>query len=531
MRRPLLLLTFPTLLLAAACDDTGSSTPAPAPKPGPTAINTDKGPIQGAIVGETRAFLGIPYAAPPVGDLRWKPPQPHAPWTEPLDATQKGPRCPQLSALSSDFDGTSKEDCLTLNVWTPKVEPATKAPVMLWIHGGSFTIGSGGDRDYDGQKLSEATGAVVVTINYRLGPLGFLSHAALRTEDAAHPSAGMYGFEDQRAALEWARDNIAAFGGDPGNVTLFGESAGGISTCLHLLSPGSKGLFHRAIIESGACATPNGRTEIEAEAQGADLAKALGCDNADPAMALACMRGKKPEEVLVALPTSPFNILTGGASWSPVIDKLNITDDPRKLLVAGDFAHVPTLLGTNADEGTIFFAFQSPVTDEASYLAFVDAQSPGNGKAIVEHYPSATFGSPKAAAAAALGDVAFTCPARTTARALAKAGVPAYLYHYVHVSQGLLSDVGAFHSSEIPMVFGNPTQLLPQSPRDEEMPLFTMMTGYWGRMAEKADPNGDGAFAWPKYDASTEENIVLDLMPSKEAGLKKADCDFWDSLY
>ena len=203
----------------------------------PDVVKTDKGPVKGAVLGKTRVFFGIPYAAPPVGPLRWKPPQPAAAWTATRDGTVQGAYCPQLSAISpTPMTGTS-EDCLTVNVWTPATKPSAAAPVMVWIHGGGFVLGSGAEATYDGHALSEATGAVIITINYRLGPLGWLAHSALQAEDAAHPSSGMYGFEDQRAALAWAKANAAAFGGDPANVTVFGESAGGLSTCLHVLSP------------------------------------------------------------------------------------------------------------------------------------------------------------------------------------------------------------------------------------------------------------------------------------------------------
>lgn len=493
----------------------------------PTHVVTDKGPVKGAVMGDTRVFLGIPYAAPPVGERRFKAPAPHDAWTDEIDATARGPACAQLSALSPSFDSSSSEDCLTLNVWAPAAASSSKpAPVMVWIHGGTFIIGSGGDASYDGQKLSEATGAVVVTINYRLGPLGFLALPELASEDPGHPTSGTYGIEDQRAALAWARDNIAAFGGDPANVTLFGESAGGVSTCYHLVSPGSAGLFHRAIIESGACALGLTKSKAAAEDKGQKLVDKLGC-TADP---VACLRGKTAEEILLAMPASAVDLSAEGG-WGPDIDGVNIPADPASLFAAGTFNKVPTLLGSNEDEGTLFFALGSPVTDDASYLALAEQLAPGKGDAIVAQYPSATFGSAKAAAAAVLGDAGFVCPARRTARLLAKAGVATYLYHFTHAPEGaLVAGLGSFHSAEIPYVFGNPFQLLPKSPTEAEEPLLAAMQGYWGRMAVAGDPNGDGAVAWPAYDEEADENIVLDLMVSKQAGLREAECDFWDSL-
>ncbi|MBP6729758.1 MAG: carboxylesterase family protein, partial [Microthrixaceae bacterium] len=212
-------------------------------------VTIDSGPIEGKLVGSTRAFLGIPYAAAPVGDLRFRSPQPVEPWTDTRAYTEVGPGCPQ----SPVFVTTVSEDCLTLNVWTPAAPSSAALPVMVFLHGGAFVGGSGGQINYDGQRLSESGRVIVVTINYRLGPLGFLSHPALAAEDPAHATSGMYGLEDQTAALAWVKANAAAFGGDPGNVTIFGESAGGISACLHLVMPASAGLFDRAIIESGPC--------------------------------------------------------------------------------------------------------------------------------------------------------------------------------------------------------------------------------------------------------------------------------------
>ncbi len=495
---------------------------------GPTLITTDKGPVQGAALGSTLTFLGIPFAAPPVGALRWKPPQPAAAWTEARDATKKGPFCPQLNALSpSPMPGTS-EDCLTLNVWTPSTAAGAKAPVLFWVHGGGFILGSGAEATYDGQALSEATGSVVVTINYRLGPLGFLAHAALASEDAAYPSAGMYGFEDQRAALVWAKNNIQAFGGDPDNLTLFGESAGGISTCLHLISPLSKGLFHRAIIESGPCETGTGILEKDAEAQGDDLAKAVGCG--DPATALACLRGKAADELLVALPGKKGLISGEGVSWFPMVDGLNIPDQPSTLLAAGKIAKVPVILGSNKNEGTLFFTIGASAKDDAEYEALMSAIFANQGAKIVAQYPSAKYGSAKDAAAEAFGDGAFVCPTRRTARALAKAGVPTYLYHFVHAPKALFPNLGAFHSAELPFIFGNP-HLGIMLAAAEEQALSKAMIGYWSRLSLTGDPNSKEALAWPSYDAASDSNVVLDLTLSTQSGLKKDACEFWEGIF
>lgn len=514
-------------LLAVGCAASETDNQPPEKQPLPLTIQTDKGAVQGALNGTTRAFLGIPYAEPPLGALRWKPPAPHKPWTDTLQATAKGPSCLQLNPLSGVIDSSSKEDCLTLNVWTPSSQAASPPPVMVFVHGGSFVFGSGGDASYDGQALSEATGSVVVTLNYRLGPFGFLALPQLKSEDAAHPSSGGYGIEDQRAALQWVKSNIAAFGGDSSKVTLFGESAGGISTCAHIVSPQSKGLFQRAIIESGPCNLAT--SEMAANLQGQALVDAVGCKSAPDV--LACVRAKGADEIIKALPLGDF-LAGGGASWGLVIDGWNLPDRPDKLIAAGKFEKVPTILGLNADEGTLFFKLgNTMIPDDATFEAFVEKFVPGHGKDIVAHYPSAMYGSSLNAAMAAMGDGSLGCPSRHAAKLLSQAGADAYLYFFSYVPKGTLFDgLGSFHSAELKYVFGNPGQLQPQPLTDEEKPLSKSIMGYWSRHAQSGDPNGEGAPKWAKYDVATDQNIVLNVAITSQTGLKKDLCDFWDTL-
>ncbi|APR84208.1 Carboxylesterase, type B [Minicystis rosea] len=489
-------------------------------------VKTDKGSVQGALLGDTRAFLGIPYAAPPTGAQRWKSPEPAAAWTETRDATKKGAFCPQMSQLGkTPMTGTS-EDCLTVNVWTPAAAPPTTLPVLVWIHGGGFVGGSGGEGTYDGAQFSAATGAVVITLNYRLGPLGWLGHSALTSEDAAHPSSGMYGFEDQRAALAWVKANAAAFGGNPDNVTLFGESAGGISTCLHLFSPKSEGLFHRVIVESGACTLP-GSSQSQAEAQGNDFATALGCT--DSSKTLECLRGKTPDEILLALPGKVGEIGPDGAAWVPVVDQFNIADQPSKLLAQGKFTKMPVILGSNRDEGTIFFSIGLTVTTEGDYTTLMDGMFGGNGAAIVAKYPASAYGdSLTKAASAAVGDGFFSCPARRTARGFAAGGSSVYFYHFTNAPKTLFGDLGSFHSAEVPFIFQN--AYLGITLDEDQQKLSATMQKYWLGLAKAGDPNTSGAPTWPKYDAAKDENLTLDLEITTQAGLKKDACDFWDGL-
>ncbi len=496
----------------------------------PLTVTTDHGDVTGVLEGSTRDFLGIPYAKPPVGPLRWQPPRAIEPWATALDASKKGPECAQLDPIGGKFATISSEDCLTLNVWTPSKPKSEKLPVMVWIHGGAFVLGSGGDPAYDGHNLSEATGVVVVSINYRLGPFGFLSLPSLRAEDAAFPSAGNYGLEDQRAALQWVKANAAAFGGDPSNVTVFGESAGGASVCHHLVSPLSKGLLQRAIIESGPCELVS--TKDAADAQGLALTDALACKQGDAAANLACARGKTAAEIALALPLSQDFISPGGAKWNPVVDGHELTDQPTALVEAGAFEKVPTILGYNSDEASLFFLLgNTTIADDAALATLAETIAPGHGQEISAQYPSAEYGTAQAAGIAAVTDAGFICPTRRTAKALAKGGAATYLYHFAYApTGGLFGDLGSFHSGEIRYVLGNRSQILPQALTDEELALTDIVQGYWTRFAATGDPNGASAFAWPRYDVTADEAIVLDTAPSKGSAHRAKQCAFWDGL-
>jgi para-nitrobenzyl esterase len=505
----------------------------------PLVVHTGQGDVEGAAGDGVRIFSGIPYAAAPVGALRWKPPQLALPWTGKKEVKIKPPYCPQLSSFGSQPMTGASEDCLTVNVWTPAHESAKPRPVMVWIHGGGFTSGSGAEPTYDGAALVRATDAIVVTVNYRLGPLGFLAHSALTAESSAHPSSGMYGFEDQRAALAWVQENAAAFGGDPKQVTVFGESAGGISTCMHVLSPKSAGLFQRAIVESGPCALTTGTLQ-QGEAQGAQLAAAVGCT--DQAQILECLRGKTSDELLLALPLKPGEIGPGGAAWRPVVDGWNMPDQAPAMLAGGQFAKIPVILGTNKDEGTLFFSIGLTLASDADYVPLLDAIFANNGAAIAGKYPAGAYASLKAAASAAVGDGLFVCPTRRTARAFASGGgiVYTYRFHYAPKSP-LLGDIGSFHSAELPFVFGN--NYLGIILDEDEQQLSKAMMGYWGTFASTGDPNDPKLAAWPKFLPVAPSSMLFDVKFSADADGGKgplalsvgsdgsdAKCDFWDGL-
>jgi len=493
---------------------------------GPLDVKTDHGVVRGSDDGNgVRSFLGIPYAAPPIGSNRWRPPQPAADWDGVRDATLLGQKCPQNTVITA---GGGNEDCLFLNVWTPSPQPVN-APVMVWIHGGAFVFGSGGDAFYAGSELARRHGVVVVTINYRLGGLGFLAHPELSAEDPDHPASGNYGLMDQLAALEWVHRNIAELGGDPDRVTLFGESAGGYSTCLHYATA-TEDLFYAAISESGACAaTALEQPRAQAEADGVALATKLGCSD------IACMRGKSDYEILDATALPPIaQQLPGGFFYAeppkntlPNVDGVVLPASVEMLLATRGGR--PLIVGNNANEGTLFHStiLSNAIKTEAEYSAALERRFGANAQAILLRYPVNQFATPNAALAEVSGDAFFVCPARRTVRKAVANGAPVYRYIFSRsLEQELIADLGAFHSAEIPFVFG--VDAFPLGKVGSAAPLSESMQGYWTRFAATGDPNGNDV-VWPRADAS-DSHIVLDVPITTGTAYKSELCDFWDAL-
>ncbi|MCA9668878.1 MAG: carboxylesterase family protein [Myxococcales bacterium] len=492
-------------------------------------VMTKSGPVEGKVSSGHCAFLDIPYAAPPVGNLRWKPPEPPAPWTSPHDATKFGPSCSQYQANFAGVPtGPVDEDCLTLAVWTPPLGTTKKAPVMVSLHIGVFINGGKSGAVLNGAPLAVKQGVVVVGINYRLGPLGQMAHPKLGNEMVN------FGLLDQQAALSWVKDNIAAFGGDPDNVTIFGSSAGGISVCHHIVSPKSKGLFHRAIAQSGSCLTAP--TRADAEAYGQRVSKAVGCDTA--ADEVACLRAASAQDLAIKAPAEL--LLQYGAEHAlwPFVDGVTLLEQPKDTLASGNFNKVPLLTGSNANEATIvvaeeFLVPQPPRTlDAAGYTALLENLfSPADAAKVVAQYDPASFGNePIEALAAAMTDSIFTCPTRRLARAMAGAGQPVYLYHFAH-TPAVLAALDAFYratnGAEVPFVYG--TQLLTPPTQDERKLSDTMM-GYWARFAKTGDPNDTSATTWPKYSETDEKHLELTLTPAAKGALKQAECNFWQGF-
>jgi len=407
----------------------------------------------------------------------------------------------------------------------------------VWLHGGAFLYGSGSDKYYDGTLLAKR-GVVIVTINYRLGPFGFLAHPGLSVDDPSYPTSGNYGLEDQRAALEWVQRNIAAFGGDPTHVTLFGESAGGFSTCVHYLSSRTHGLFETAISESGLCGMPDfAPLHATAEAQGMKLAAKLGCPGSDAA-AVECLRAKSVRELMTASASPPIaDQLPGGLAYQPEVlpnvipnvDGYVIEKPLREALIAGAYEPRSLIVGNTKNEGTMFHSTISAkeVTTEAAYRDALAVRFPNAVDAIVARYPVSAFASPNAAIAEVTGDAFFVCPTRFAARTVADHGVAVYRYVFAHeLANPILSDLGVFHASDLPYVFGNDDFPLG---RIDAPPLVDAVQTYWTQFAKVGDPNSAGATPWPTY-ASGNTTAVVDAPVSTTTGYKNDVCDFWDSL-
>jgi len=474
-----------------------------------------------------RSFKGIPFAAPPVGTRRWQPPQPVVPWEGTRDATKFGATCPQLpypaNSMYVQKPQPQSEDCLFLNVWTTALD-SEKRPVLVWIHGGALTRGSGSIPPYDGASLARQ-GAVVVTINYRLGPLGFLAHPAL-SQESDHHSSGNYGMLDQIAALQWVQRNIAQFGGDPQRVTIFGESAGSWSVCYLVASPLAKGLFHAAIGQSGGAFSPMPfLNEVRhavpsAESTGEGLAKELGCTEGDVAAAL---RAKSPEELLAAVEKTAMRV-------RPNVDGWLLPDDVFTIFAAGRQNIVPTIVGSTADEATTLFAGLVPQTVEA-YSAAARGKYGELADEYLVLYPAKTDADVRGAFLAGMRDEWFTWEMRTWARLTERAGGKSYQYYFSHVLPSpKRAEVGAYHAAEILYVFNNLNQIdWPFT--DVDRKLADEVSGAWVRFATTGEPNGGPLPTWAPYDTASQS--FLDFGDTVKPGhaLLDAQCNFFDKYY
>ena len=492
-------LTIATIGLPTADATTPASSPV---------VATGNGVVSGVSVDGTYSFRGLPFAAAPTGNLRWRAPQPAPSWRGVRDATSYGPGCPQAPSVVTT--GQLSEDCLYLNVSTPTPHSLIKRPVLVWIHGGGLVGDTGSN--YDGTKLAK-TGAVVVTINYRLGALGFLAHPALASRPGG--PAGNYGLMDQQAALHWVQRNIAQFGGDPHNVTIAGESAGGLSVLAHVTSRSSKGLFQRAIVESGAFALEQ-EPLAKAETFGKEFATKVGC----PDQSADCLR-KVPAQTLVD------NISTATALIPGVVDGAVLKESIGTALAAGRFNPVTILNGSNHDEEALFtlggrvvsrgynVPYTTPVTAEnyETNIATALRISPEQAAAIANEYPLSAYPTPDKAFGTLVGDATFACGAAQVNKWTA-GRVPTYGYEFnddsapfLFAPPGLLSV--ATHGSEMWYLFDLPNAPFPVPLNAEQTALADSMRAAWVNFAKTGNPSTPATY-WP---TSGHTGRVLSLVP------------------
>jgi para-nitrobenzyl esterase len=501
-------------------------------------VRTDLGLVRGEVSSDHRRFSTIPYAAPPVGALRFRAPQPAAAWSGVRDTTGSPAACPQ----STPVVGTllpSQEDCLTLDVYTPPVG-RTGLPVMVWFYGGGYVLGATGS---DPMPLIRTGRVIVVEVNYRLGPFGFLSLPGLDAE-SPNGTSGNAGLLDQQAGLRWVQRNIAAFGGDPSNVTIFGESAGGNSVCQQVASPLARGLFAKAISQSGACSGAALRTVPKADmvARSRTFAAELGCT--DPGTALACLR-RLPASKLLSSKTVQFTSMA--LTWQPSIDGYV---EPRNLddaWATGNFAHVPMIIGNNHDEGRLFvFLFDhlqtlQPVS-AAGYTDFVRRTFGRSADQVLARYPVSAYDSPDLAEAAVITDAFFACPAAWSTQRLTAAGQRVRAYQLATVDPPLQIDpylpLGNAHFLDLFYLFDSIQQIpllpLPVTRDDTQAELSTQIVDAWTSFAATGDPNGTagvGGVSWPAW-APGGQVLQLDAVGNRVITdlASQHDCGFWEPL-
>ncbi|MGC1650233.1 MAG: carboxylesterase family protein [Candidatus Sulfotelmatobacter sp.] len=497
----------------------------------PTIVQTQSGAVQGVDTGNLIAFRGIPYAAPPVGNLRWKAPQPPASWKGVRDASSFGNVCPQIDS-AGQYAGD--EDCLVLNVYVSQTPPSQSQPVMVFFHGGG---NRSGDTQYTPTSLDAPPlanqGVVVVTAEYRLGLLGLLAHPALTAEGGG--ASGHYLLLDTIAALAWVKQNIAAFGGDPTHVMLFGQSAGSVNVQILLAAPAAQGLFSAAGMESGSIPSPGWYwlpPFATAEASGQQIATALGCGAA--ADVLACLRAL-PASTLVNLP-NPFSYLYG-----PGIGSTFLSVNPFTYLQQNG-PPVPLLIGSNREEWSLFDDPNSGI-DSTAYATAIhqrfDPFGAGVANQVLTLYPASAYSSPAYALIIADTDFNMTCEVRSGARAAASSKrQPVWRYFYTHAFENdpNLAVYGAFHTSELFFLFGTfndgqqPGGGVVYTPTAADLTFSQSMMGYWTRFAATGNPNGAGAVTWPQYDPATDSMLQLDDTFVTINGYHNPECDYLVTL-
>jgi para-nitrobenzyl esterase len=502
------------LLLLAFASSAGAEIPAE--------VRIDSGLLRGTtgVSPDVRLFAAIPFAAPPIGENRWKAPQPVARWDGVRDAIEFSPRCMQGGGPRREGappPPPTSEDCLYLNIWTTAESDDANAPVMVWIYGGAFTGGSGSDAQYNGENLAKK-GAVVVTLNYRLGGFGFFAHPEL-SKESGRAASGNYGVMDALAALDWVQRNIEVFGGDPDNVTVFGESAGGIMIGALIGSPRAEGLFKRAIAQSGSWMSPPGgggllNTLARAEEAGAAAAKELS------AASLADLRAKPAEE-----------ILRGVRSSGLIVDGYVVPEDPGHAFAAGRQHRVDVLVGSNKDEGT-FFQFGGPQTAER-FTSTAERRFGAHAEEYLAIYPAGSDEEANQSYLASFSDE-FAWQVRELAQDQAEVGAKSFVYYFTRVPPAPPGrpSRGATHVAEIPYMFNSLRDGTPWT--DADRALAETMSSYWVNFARSGNPNGPGLPAWPEYSADgIGRAMVLGdrVEPQAAATPPEKSLAFFDSAY
>ncbi|XP_078521832.1 cholinesterase isoform X1 [Lissotriton helveticus] len=521
-------------------------------------VSTKNGKIKGMYISvlskPITAFLGIPYGEPPMGHLRFRKPEPRMPWSHIWNATAYGYSCYQyVDQTFPGFPGSEmwnpntliSEDCLYLNIWIPSPKPKN-ASVMVWIYGGGFETGTASLELYDGRYMARIERVIVVSVNYRLGALGFLSFPG----NAEAP--GNVGLFDQRLALQWIQENIAAFGGNPKSVTLFGESAGAGSVSFHVLSLKSHHFFTRAIMQSGAATAPWATiSNVEALNRTLTLANLLGCAHSNEPETIACLRNKEAHEIV----ENTFSVLTHTSiieiTFPPTVDGDFLTDMPAILLETGQAKKTQILTGVNKDEGTYFLVYRAPgfskdntsLINKKEFHEIVNFSLPkasdlGIESVIFQYTDYEDEHNPvknRDALDDIVGDYNFICPVLDFTKKYAESGSTAFLYFFDHQSSKLAWPkwMGVMHGYEIEFVFGLPTVRRLNYTRDEELLTRTIMT-YWANFAKYGNPNGllreEGK--WPVFTADEQHYLILNTeAPKTSQKLRAMQCKFWNTFY
>lgn len=490
----------------------------------PAVVSTSSGAVRGVVTGAYRVFNGIPYAAPPVGQLRWRAPQPQGRWSGVRDATTPGPDCVQTAVAWRPAAASTDEDCLSVNVTTPSELPGGHGlPVAVWFYGGGFINGAA--RDFRPVAFVQHD-AIVVTVNYRLGAMGYLSLPGLDQESG---TSGNYGLLDQIQALRWVRANARSFGGDPSKVMIAGQSAGAESVCALLASPKAAGLFSRAVIESGLKCAVN--TKQAAQSADEQFAASLGCTGSPDAV-VACLRSKPAVDILDAQQHS--------GAWRPDIDGTVLPMAPDQAFSAGSFNRVPVVIGGTAHEARAFVYEQNdlinhPVT-ASQYLAKVQSTYGPNAAQVLSHYPLSQYSAPGAALAAVQTDSGFSCPELQNAASLSHY-IPTYVYEFRDETAPLRPyelvpssfSLATQHSSELPYLWGSNTATPLTSTQQR---LSGDMIEYWRQFAAAGDLSVPGLPQVPRYDPAGHAEVALDSDgPRIVTDMAAAhQCSFWDSL-